>query len=306
MESDINSLYWVLPITLVLVLAIRLVVGCYIIAYFATFPPRRRLKHTPEEFGATFEDVLFPSRDGTLLSGWFVPAADAHPHGVVILCHGMMANRTEMLGWAETLWNSSFALLMFDFRASSQSEGDRCTAGCHEPRDLRGAIDYLETRPDCVGLPLGVFGFSMGGATAIMAAAEDDRIQAVGAHGAYATLYGAIQQRCKHHFGPLAPIAERLIMRLGDRRHWFVQPPATVAPVQSVQQFNDRPLLLLHGERDPIVPANHARRLYAASTGPTELHVLPRSRHKRINRKIRPEAHAHVAKFFCAHLDEKA
>lgn len=301
MDLDINTLLWAVPVILAL-LALHIVIGSYLIAYLATFPPRSRLKHTPKEFGATFEDVLFPSRDGTRLSGWFVPASDPQPHGVVILCHGMMANRSDMLSWAESLWRNSFSLLLFDFRANALSEGDRCTAGCYEPWDLQGAVDYVETRPDCVGLPLGVFGFSMGGATAILTAAEDERIQAVGTHGAYATLDGAIQQRCKHHFGPLAPIAERIILRVGDRRQWFVQPPSNIAPIKAVPDLKDRPLLLLHGEKDPIVPANHARSLYNATSGPVELHLLPRSRHKRINRKIRPEAHARVVAFFHKHL----
>ena len=207
-----------------------------------------------------------------------------------------------MLPWAESLWKKGLALLMFDFRGTSLSEGDKCTAGCYEPQDLRGALDYIESRPDCAGLPIGAFGFSMGGATVIMAAADDPRIQAIVSHGAYATLYGAIQQRCKHHFGPLAPIAERLIMRLGNRRKWFVASPFGVAPLKAVARLTPRPLLLLHGERDPIIPAHHARKLYAAATGPKELHMLPRSRHKRINRKIRLQAHERVVQFFCDHL----
>jgi fermentation-respiration switch protein FrsA (DUF1100 family) len=304
--SDINWVFWTLlfvAVVGVLGTIIWVVGGSYVIAYLATFPPRRRLKRTPEKFGAAFENVNFPSRDGTMLSGWFVPSSSPDPQGVVVLCHGMMANRAEMMPWAESLWKKGLALLMFDFRGTSLSEGDKCTAGCYEPQDLHGALDYIETRPDCAGLPIGAFGFSMGGATVIMAAADDPRIQAIVSHGAYATLYGAIQQRCKHHFGPLAPIAVRIIMRLGNRRKWFVASPFGVAPLKAVARLTPRPLLLLHGERDPIIPAHHARKLYAAATGPKELHMLPRSRHKRINRKIRSQAHDRVVQFFCDHLD---
>ena len=304
--SGINWVIWtllIIAVAAVLGTVVWVVGGSYVIAYLAACPPRRRLKRTPEKFGAAFENVNFPSRDGMVLSAWFVPAAVPEPQGVVILCHGMMANRVEMLPWAESLWKRNFALLMFDFRATAMSGGDRCTAGCFEPQDLRGAVDYIEARPDCAHIPIGAFGFSMGGATAIMAAADDKRIQAVCSHGAYATLYGAIEQRCKHHFGPLAPIAERIIMRLGNRQHWFATAPFTVAPLRAVTQLKPRALLLLHGERDPIIPAHHARTLYAAATGPKELHMLPRSRHRRINRKIRPQAHERVVQFFCDHLD---
>ena len=284
--------------------AIWVVAGSYVIAYLATFPPRRRLKKTPEKFGATYHDIQFPSRDGMLLSGWFVPSSEPTPQGVIVLCHGMMAHRGEMLPWAETLWNSGFSLLMFDFRAVAESEGDKCTAGCFEPQDLRGAVDYIESRPDCANLPIGVFGFSMGGATAIMAAAEDLRFQAIATHGAYATLSGAIRQRCKHHFGPFAPIAERIMMRLGDRKDWFAAAPSTVVPLNAVSRLASRPLLILHGERDRIIPAIHAHTLFAAATGPKQLHLMPRSHHKRIYRKIRSQAHERVVQFFCEHLTQ--
>lgn len=282
--------------------AIWVVGGSYVIAYLATFPPRRRLKRTPEKFGAEYQDICFPSLDGTALSGWFVPSAEPEPQGIIVLCHGMMANRAEMLPWAETLWNSGFSLLLFDFRGTSQSGGEMCTSGCFEPQDLRGAVDYIESRPDCANLPVGVFGFSMGGATAIMAAADDPRFQAIATHGAYATLNGAIRQRCKHHFGPFAPLAERLMMSLGNRKQWFPAAPSTVSPLLMIPRLASRPLLILHGERDPIIPAIHAHTLYAAATGPKELHLLRRSRHKRIYRKIRSQAHAHVVQFFCDHL----
>jgi len=277
--------------------------GSYAIAYISTFPPRRRLKRSPEQFGAPYENVSFPSRDGMLLSGWYVPSSEPDPPGIIILCHGMSANRTEMLPWADTLWNSGFGLLMFDFRATGESGGDRCTAGCFEPNDLRGAVDYIATLPDAGKLPLGVFGFSMGGATAIMGAADEPRIKAVATHGAYATLEGAITQRCRHHFGPFAPLAERIIMRLGNRKRWFVAAPSTVAPLASVGRLFPRPLLLLHGERDKIIPFSDAHDLYAAASGSKELHMLPRSRHKRINRKVRSQAHERVVQFFTDNLE---
>ncbi len=281
--------------------AFWLIVGSCAIAYIATFPPRRRLKRTPDTFGAPYENVWFPSRDGVMLSGWYLPARN-RPQGTVILCHGMNANRVEMLSWAASLWENDFAVLMFDFRRLGKSEGDRCTAGLFEPEDLRGAVDYVKSRPDISALPLGVFGFSMGGATAILAAADDPRIHAVATHGAFATLDGAIMQRCRHHFGPFAPLSKRILMAYANRKNWLLAPPAMVMPVSAVPRLMPRPLLLLHGERDPIVPATHAHDLYAAASGSASLHLLPRSRHRRIYRKVRGEAHERVVNFFCDHL----
>ncbi len=285
------------------VLFLLLVVAAGAITYYATHPPRRRFKRTPAVFGADFEEVEFPSRDGVMLSGWFVPPpAGATRHGAVILCHGMMANRTEELPWAAPLWAEGFALLMFDFRAVGKSGGELCTAGHFETQDLHGAVDYLEAREDTADLPIGVFGFSMGGAAAIMAAAEDTRLRAVATHGAYATLDRAIKQRCRHHFGPLAPIAEWVTHTLGEWLNWFPIPPSSVSPMEVVSRITPRPLLLLHGKRDRIIRASDARDLHAAASDPKELHILPRSSHKRIHRTLRDEAKERVTAFFCETL----
>jgi fermentation-respiration switch protein FrsA (DUF1100 family) len=302
---NIIWLLWLLLICVCLIVVgtpIWLFGGSFAIVYLATFPPRRRVKRTPAVFGASFENVSFPSGDGVELSGWYIPARH-EPQGTIILCHGMSANRVEMLPWAAILWEHDFSLLMFDFRRLGESGGERCTAGLFERQDLLGAVDFVKSHPGMADLPLGVFGFSMGGATAIMTAADDPRILAVATHGAFATLGGAIRQRCRHHFGPFAPLAERIVLAYGRRTRRFLFRPEFVMPVNAVPRLMPRPLLLLHGERDPIVPRAHAQDLFAASSGSASLHLLPRSRHKRINRKIRPETHMRVVNFFLDHLN---
>src|SRR5436309_1254808 len=98
--------------SIALVVAI-LVLGACLIAYVSTHPPRRRVRQTPQAFGAAFEEIEFPAEDGVTLSGWLVPACPGRmPRGAVILCHGMMETREDTLLWAETLWEEDFALLL--------------------------------------------------------------------------------------------------------------------------------------------------------------------------------------------------
>ena len=283
------------------------VLGICLLAWFSTHPPRRRVKGTPAQFGAAFEEVAFASLEGTMLSGWFLPARNQangeSARGVVILCHGMMANRSEALPWAERLWREGFSVLLFDFRAMGNSDGDLCTAGYYETQDLRGAVKYLESRPEMAEVPMGVFGFSMGGATAILAAADEERIQAVATHGAFATLNGAIAQRCRRHFGPLAPIVSWGARHLATR--WFPVSPALVSPVNVVSRLTPRPLLLLHGSRDKVVNLADAHALHAAAGHPKVLQVLPRSGHRRIHHSLRDEARQSVVQFFCENLAKK-
>ena len=288
-------------------LGLWLLAGAFGLAYISTHPPRRRVKRTPEEFGARYEDITFPARDGMMLSGWFVPArprgeAEGGPRGAVILCHGMLATRDEVLPWAAPLWERGFTLLMFDFRAYGQSEGRRCTVGHHETQDLRGAVDYLAARPETAGLPVGVFGFSMGGATAILAAADDDRIQSVVTHGAFATLDRAVAQRCRHHFGLFAPLVKWMTKQITLKMGWITLEGAAISPIEAVARLTPRPLLLLHGEQDPIILASDARELRAAAGNQASLRMLPHSGHKRIHRHLRQAVRRRVAHFFSVTL----
>ena len=287
--------------------AVFVVLGTFLLAWFATHPPRRRVKGTPARFGAAFEEVAFASLEGTMLSGWFIPspkqAEGQAARGVVILCHGMNANRGEALPWAERLWREGFALLLFDFRGMGNSDGDLCTAGYYETQDLRGAVKYLNSRPDVTDVPMGVFGFSMGGATAILAAADEECIQAVATHGAFATLNGAIAQRCRKHFGPLAPVVSWGALLLATR--WFPVSPTLVSPINVVARLTPRPLMLLHGSRDRVVNLADAHALHAAAGHPKILHILPRSGHRRIHHSLRDETRQSVVQFFCENLVKK-
>jgi fermentation-respiration switch protein FrsA (DUF1100 family) len=299
---------WVLLGAGVAAAATWLVGGSVALAYFSTHPPRRRPKQTPAAFGAAFEDVRFPSADGVMLSGWYVPARKTgqdgnRPPGAVILCHGMMANRAEVLPWAAPLWERGYALLMFDFRALGESGGDLCTAGYSEPQDLRGAVDYLASRPDMADVPIGVFGFSMGGVAAILAAADDPRIQAVATHGAFATLDRALAQRCRHHFWLFGPVVAWATRTVSQKARWFTMSPSAVAPINAISRLTPRPLLLLHGGRDPIVHPADARDLHDAAAHPKHLVILPRSGHKRIHATVRDQAREQLARFFCENLN---
>ncbi len=279
--------------------------GVCVIAYFTTHPLRnRRLKKTPADFGAPYEDITFTSRDNdVMLSGWFLMpqlSGNETARGIVVLCHGMLANRLEVLPWAEALWKSGFAVLMFDFRAVGESEGERCSGGYYEAMDLCGAVDYVSNRSDCTGLSLGVFGFSMGGATAIIAAADEQRIMAVAAHGAYASLDRALIYRCRRHFGPLASIAAWAIRAIGER--WLPVPSSEVSPMNAVSQISPRPLLLIHGTKDRVVHPADAQDLHDAAGSPKTLNIISRSGHRSIHRSHRDQVREQVVDFFLANL----
>lgn len=286
---------------LIVIFVLWLVLGGIFIARISVFPPKLPLFPTPEKYKLISEDVEFPSRDGTVLRGWWI--AMAKPRGVIVLCHGMTGNRANMLSWALPLLKSGYSVLLFDFRAAGKSEGERCTVGYREVQDLQGALDYLQTRKDCDGLKIGAMGFSMGGSVVVRTAARDNRLAACCSYAGFASLPDALKQRCKHHFGPFAFIVEKIVLLAGKEFKWFEVNPQEIVPDLAAPHIQC-PLLVMQGRRDPIVPHTHSRRLVeAAPAGMAILRQFPKSSHGPPHYKEKQEAEMELVQFMLIHIN---
>ena len=115
-------------------------------------PARIPLTHTPDDLGiAQWEDVRFRSSDGLELAGWYLPP-DPNGDGATVIClHGARNQREEMLAQGAMLHRHGYGALLFDMRAHGESEGEVSTLGYAEVEDLRGAVAYLQARPEVNG-----------------------------------------------------------------------------------------------------------------------------------------------------------
>ncbi|HLV80093.1 MAG TPA: alpha/beta fold hydrolase [Chthonomonadaceae bacterium] len=278
-----------------------LALGALAYTYLAIHPPRRRIRRTPAELGLDYEDIAFPSRDGLQIRGWLIPApAGEETKAVVVLCHGYPTNRVEMLPYVRMLHEAGYATLLFDFRALGESEGDLCSIGHYEVEDLRGALDYLQSRPDTRALPYGALGLSLGGAVSLMTAAEDARLRAVVAEASYPSLQHAIEARCRFVAGPFAKTVVRSLHKVA--RRWIDFHPGDVAPLEVIGRISPRAVLLIQGQRDPQVRWRDAVRMYEAAGEPREIWLLPRSGHARCLRDAPQEYACRVTAFFQKYL----
>ncbi len=140
--------------------------------------PPAKVPLTPSDVGLEVRDITIDAEDGVALHGWLVPRPGAP--GVVVL-HGYPAEKAEMLPIAATL-AQHFSVLLMDLRYFGKSGGDATTFGVRERGDLRRAVDVLMAQGTS---SVGVFGLSLGGAVAILTAAEDPRIRAIAAYAPY-------------------------------------------------------------------------------------------------------------------------
>jgi uncharacterized protein len=111
------------------------------------------------------ESVQFQSSSDAMVHGWLVTGQP--DKGVIILMHGIRANRLQLLNQAEFLFHAVYSVLLFDFQAHGESIGKHITAGYLESRDATAAVNFI--RQKFPGKKICADGFSMGGAAAVLA-----------------------------------------------------------------------------------------------------------------------------------------
>ncbi len=281
------------------VLTIALRVGWKLIT-----PARKPLDTQPGEYGIeAYEEVSFTSRDDRVqLSGWYMTAEANHVKAngkTIIFAHGYSQNRQEphlpALALAARLVRAGFDVLMFDFRNAGQSGGRVTSVGYYEQRDVLGAVDFIATRRP--GGYIGLVGFSMGASTALLAAADDDRVQAVVADSPFSSLRRYLGENMPRWTGlPHLPFTwvilkiVPLLIRANIHK---------VNPWQAVERFSPRPILFIHGLADQTIPYTESCRLLERANERTgQLWLVPDADHVRSYRLYPDEYAERVIRFF--------
>ncbi len=230
---------------------------------------------TPETVGlADYQPVNFPSSDGLTLRGWYVPPRNG---AVIIFVHGFAGNRSAFLPEAALLARRGYGALLFDLRNSGESDGDTTTLGLREVNDVEGAVDFVLAQSGGAVNRVGLMGISMGGATAILAAARLPQVSAVVAESAYTSLPDSLGVTFKQMTGlPPFPFAP-LVVFFGEREAGLRI--SQVRPVAAVAAISPRPILLVHGCQDTVIPVSNAQALYAAAGEPKELYLVEGAGH---------------------------
>lgn len=237
--------------------------------------PRRVVPVAAPEIEPSMLEVTFRTADSLTLHGWLL--LPEQPRAGIVIAHGYAMGRVALLDLARGLRARGYAALLFDFRAHGASEGGRSTIGFREAADVAAAAHFLAAQPALVGLPLGAVGLSMGAVATIGAAAEEPSLAAVVIDSGYATL-GAIATgglRLLFHL-PAFPFAPAII-RIGE---WLTRAKIGAArPIDLIGQIAPRPVLVIHGEADRLIPVAEGRSLYAAANEPKALWLVPQVGH---------------------------
>ncbi|HEY8909992.1 MAG TPA: alpha/beta hydrolase [Desulfosporosinus sp.] len=255
--------------------------GCLLISgvvgWYLTHPFRVPVVGNPGEFGLKYQDVKFTSRqDNVNLSGWYVPAKNSK--AIVIQAHGYEGSRTKekpSFPVTQALVQKGISVLMFDFRASGESEGSLVSIGDFEQRDLQGAIDYVKR----LGYQdIGIIGYSNGASTTAMVAANEAEIKSVVLDSPFADL--------KEYLKVNMPVWTKLpnipftTIILHELPLMTGINPENVSPLLEMEKFKNRPILFIAGDADHTIPMENSKQLWEkVNNSKDEVWIVPGAMH---------------------------
>jgi len=207
-----------------------------------------------EKTSVPIEDVFFSTSDQKRIHAWFSPSDSKAP--TLLWFHGNAGNIAHRIDQLQVLHEGGFNVFAVDFRGYGRSEGSPNESGTY--RDAVAAYDALAARKDIDPRRIVAFGQSLGAAVALDL---------------------ALQRAC-----------ERVVLEAP-----FTSVPAmasTAYPIPGVSymvrtKYDNLskvahlalPLLVIHGDRDEIIPFAMGKAVHAAAAGPKEFWEVPGAHH---------------------------
>ncbi len=239
---------------------------------------RKPLDAWPDQFGLPYENVTFKTQDQVQLKGWFITAPEFSDK-TIILMHGWGMNRADILKNTYFLRELGFNLFYFDFRALGESGGKTSSIGYLELKDITAAVNFLkDTRPQFCE-KIGLYGLSMGGMVAICEAAHNPDIACVVAEASYYSFRRVVSRWAwVHRRVPYFPIMPMVLHYI--RKQLGIN-PERYSPKYNIPKISPRPVFLIHGRYDNLVPAAQAKLLYKCAGEPKEIWLVPGAKHNK-------------------------
>ncbi len=240
----------------------RIFVGGLLLLFFGimlTCLPRALLYPAPQasvpEPPPPWRDVAVPLRGGTHVCAWW---QEGNGGPVVLFFHGNGESLGTLGhgGFLDHLAGVGSATLVVDYPGYGRSPGRPSEQALHAAADA--SLAWAEEHGG--GRPVVVWGWSLGAAVAIsLAARAGGRVRGLIA----ASPWTRLEDVAAEHF-------PRFLVRLLISERYDSLAAAAAVRV---------PALVLHGERDAIIPAEHGRRLARALAGPTRQVEVPGAGH---------------------------
>ena len=219
------------------------------------FHPEPEILRTPRDVSLSFDEVYFTSRDGVRLHGWFVPYPGAQ--WTLLWFHGNAGNIGHRLENLKLLHDKvQISVLLFDYRGFGRSAGKVSEHGTY--LDGYAAIELLCKRYGLATSRLVLFGRSLGAAVAAEMAGHMESLLLI-----LESPFVSVPAMARA-FLPLGPLSALLVTQYNT--------------LEKVRRITS-PLLVLHGNRDEVVPYSQGREVFEAAPEPKRFYAIPGAGH---------------------------
>lgn len=239
-------------------------------------PHAPRIREAFRELEATpYERVYIRSRDGLRLTARYFHTADGAP--LAIQAHGYRSHTLrDFSGDCIPCQKRGFNVLLIEQRAHGESEGHCITFGIREKFDVIDWANYAAER--WPGVKILLSGLSMGAATVLMAAAEEElpaNVRGVSFDCGYSSVRGILCEHSRMMGLPAKPAY--FLIRLSARLFGGFDPET--GDVLAAARQSRVPVLFIHGEADNFVPWEMSKALYEACPTAYDFVSVPGASH---------------------------
>ena len=236
------------------------------------------------------ENFNFLSSTGSSLAGSWIQGNKEMP--VIVLMHGVRANRSILFDRARFLNLIGYSVFLFDFQAHGESPGKIITFGSLESQDAVSAIAYVKKRMPKA--KVGVIAISMGGAATLLGKSPIE-VDALILESVYPDIETAIQNRIGRWLGPCARIITPLFMNQLQMKLNLSK--ADLSPVERIP-FLRRPVFVMSGSSDLHTTETDTLALYSAAIEPKKLWMIPGAGHVDLYQFTKKKYEDQVTSFF--------
>ncbi len=247
---------------------------------------------------AETEAWTMTSRDGYRLVAAAFPRPDTHRWAVVL--HGYTGWKEEMYPYACQYAAWGYQVLVPDLRCQGESEGDFIGMGWTDRLDVLDWIGkILEQDPQA---EIVIHGQSMGGACALMMSGMEalpENVKAVISDCGYTDAYSMFRQDIRDWFNlPAFPLVDSANLALQVRGGYDLKKASALEAVKKSKV----PTLLIHGDKDKMIPVDMAYALYEAAAGEKELMIVEGAGHAQARDKDPASFDEKVTEFLARYM----
>lgn len=207
------------------------------------FFPTRGIQETPAAYGLTFADIRIPTPDGQTLHAWWLE--HPQPRAQVVFWHGNGGNLSLWLDVIADMRQRGFSVLAADYRGYGGSTGSPTERGIYVDADA--AVTAFNSQLRKPGVPVVFWGRSIG--------------TPVAASTTRHTRPDALVLE-----SPFPDVAS--IFRRNPVMRFFLVFSSYRFPTLRLMERYDGPLLVIHGERDTLIPFRAGRELFDRAATP--------------------------------------